>query len=143
MFLAVYAAWQLAQFLLPLLFIGVVFPDDWVGRIWVGQDRGLVFLSFVAVFMQQQGWYAMIQIGESTRLTRRVQMMNISIALVHLLIICGLWVTDLLSLQLLFTIIAVEYVVAIGVAFKVLEVSGLPKEPFDAQKVFRGYLAYC
>ncbi|HAK37252.1 MAG TPA: hypothetical protein DCM60_03255, partial [Nitrospina sp.] len=47
------------------------------------------------------------------------------------------------SLQLLFTIIAVEYVVAIGVAFKVLEVSGLPKEPFDAQKVFREYLAYC
>lgn len=143
MFLAVYVAWQLVQFLLPLLFIGVIFPDDLVGRIWVGQGRGLVLVSFAAVFMQQQAWYVMVQIGESTRMTHQVQRMNISIALAHLIIICGIWIADLLSLQLLFIIIAVEYVVAIGVAFKVLDVFELPKEPFDNKKVFREYIVYC
>jgi len=142
MFLTVYAAWQLVQFSLPILFIVFVFPDDWVGRIWVGQDKELVLLSFAAVFMQQQAWYVMVQIGESTRLTHRVQTMNISIALAHLLIVCGLWITDLLSLNFLFTIIAAEYVVATVVAFKVLNVADLPKEPFDGQN-FREYVVYC
>ena len=122
MFLAVYVGWQLVQFFLPLLFIGLIFPENWVGVIWVGQDRELVLLSFAAVFMQQQGWYAMIQIGESTRSTDRVQIMNVSIALAHLLIICTLWIVDLLSLKLLFTIIIFEYLVAISVAYKVLKI---------------------
>ena len=143
MFLGAYAAWQFVQFLLSILFIGLIFPNDWIQQIWVGQDRNLVLLSFTAVFLQQQGWYSMIQIGESTRQTRRVQGINFFIALIHLLIVLVLWVTDSLSLQLLFTIIAAEYIVAVFVSYQVLKVSDLPTEPFNGKKVFREYLVFC
>ena len=51
MFLASYAGWQFLQFLTMILLIGIILPDEWLSKIWVGQDRSLVFLSFVAVFI--------------------------------------------------------------------------------------------
>ena len=109
----------------------------------MGQDRWLVAQAFCAVFMQQQAWWAMIQIGEASRLTYRVQMMNLTIVLIHLLIISVLWVTNLLTLQLLFTIIILEYILAIAVSLKVFNISALPKESFDGREVFRDYMVYC
>ena len=142
-FLTIYAGWNLVQFLLPLFFIGIFFPDEWVNWIWVGQKRELVLLSFVAVFLQQQGWHIMVQIGESTRLTYRVQIMNLLIALTHLLAICSFWIVDLLSLQVIFIIITAEYVVAIVAGVKVFKVSKLPRGSFDFQKVLREYFSFC
>ena len=50
-FVASYAGWQLVQFLIPLLFIGLLVPGEWVEQIWVGQERTLVVLAFAAVYM--------------------------------------------------------------------------------------------
>ena len=143
MFLASYALWQLIQFSLPILFISIIFPDEWINKIWLGQDKNLILLSFTAVFMQQQGWPLIVQIGEAKRLTSRVQMMSLYVALVHMCIVCVLWITSLLSLQFLFIVITIEYVTAIVVGFFVLDISRLPKEPFDGQKLFREFLVYC
>ena len=142
-FLAVYGGWQLIQFFLMILFIGVFSPDEWIKNIWLDQKRELILLSFVAVFMQQQAWHVMVHIGESTRLTYRVQMMNLVIAIIHLLIVVGVWVGDLLTLKFLFAIIVCEYIFAILVALKLLKVFGLPIEPFDGRKIFNEYLIYC
>ena len=143
MFLVSYVLWQLIQFSLPILFISIIFPDEWITKIWLGQDKSLILLSFAAVFMQQQGWPLIVHIGEAKRLTSRVQMMSLYVALVHLSIVCVLWITSLLSLQFLFMVITIEYVTAIIVGFIVLDISKLPKEPFDGKKVFREYLVYC
>ena len=142
-FLAVYGGWQLIQFLLMILFICFFSPDEWIKNIWVDQKRELILLSYVAVFMQQQAWHVMIQIGESTRLTYRVQIMNLFISITHLLIVAGLWIGEFLSLKYLFAIIICEYACALFVALKLFKVFLLPIEPFNRRKVFQEYLIYC
>ena len=142
-FLAAYGGWQLIQFFLMILFIGFFSPDELIKNIWVDQKRELILLSYVVVFMQMQAWQTMIHIGESTRLTYRVQIMNLVIATIHLLIVFGLWIGDLLSLKILFSIIICEYVFALLVALKLFKVFSLPIEPFNGRKVFQEYLIYC
>ena len=142
-FIFFYAGCQLVQFIIPIFVIGVLFPHNWISAIWVDQKIELILLAFVAVFMQQQAWQTMVQIGESIRLTRRVQYMNLSLSLLHLVTVLILWVSDLLSLSVLFLVISVEYLVAIGVGLKVLKVSKLDNEGFDLRKVFQKYLLYC
>ena len=142
-FLAVYGGWQLIQFFLMILFIWVLAPDEWIKNIWVDQKKELILLSFVAVFMQQQAWLVMVHIGESTRLTNRVQLMNLAVAICHFLIVFSLWFSDLLALKFLFFIIICEYLFAIVVALKWLEVFELPIQKFNGKKVFDEYLIYC
>ncbi len=142
-FLAVYGGWQLIQFFLMILFVGVLAPDEWIKNIWVDQKIELILLSFIAVFMQQQAWQVMVHIGESTRLTNRVQFMNLVIAIIHLLIVFGLWFSDLLELKFLFSIIICEYIFALVVALRLLKVFALPVEPFNGKKIFNEYVIYC
>ena len=83
MFVLSYACWQLLQFILALLVIGVFFPENWLEQVWLGHKKDLILLALAAVFMQQQAWATMIKIGESKRLTHIVQLLNLSIAVVH------------------------------------------------------------
>jgi O-antigen/teichoic acid export membrane protein len=142
-FMGAYGIWQLAQFFLTIIIIGVVLPDSWVDVLWVGQKKELVLISFVTVFIQQQAWQTMIQIGESRRQTKKIQMMNFFLALFHLLLVLALWATDLLSLKVLFAVIVAEHVVAIGVAWKLIGVSQIKGEPFERKAVFQEYVLYC
>lgn len=142
-FLAFYAGWQFLQFLTMILLIGIILPDEWLSKIWLGQDRSLVFLSFIAVFMQQHGWITITQIGESSRLTHKVQIMNLLINLVYFLVICGFWVSDLLSLRNIFILIIFEYIAGILIGIRIFKVYALPKISFNGKKIFREYVAYC
>jgi len=142
-FMGAYAIWQLIQFFLAIIIIAVVLPDSWVDVLWVGQKKELVLISFVTVFIQQQAWQTMIQIGESRRQTKKIQMMNFFLALSHLLLVLALWATNLLSLKVLFAIIIAEHVVAIGVAWKLIGVSQIKGEPFEGKEVFKEYILYC
>jgi O-antigen/teichoic acid export membrane protein len=142
-FVASYVAWQGLQFLLPLIFIGLLFPDQWIARLWVGQGKGLILIAFVATFMKDNAWVTMSNIGESFRLTREVQFFNIFIVVTHFLLILALSWTQHLSLYFLFSLIAIEYLVAICVAFRVLCGNRLVDERFDGKKVWNGYFNYC
>jgi len=143
MFVFSYAGWQLLQILFVLLVIAVILPEEWLNRIWLGHDRDLVLMAFVAVFMQWQAWRTMVQIGESRRLTYRVQVLNISIAAVHLVLIIGFWIGEMLSVPLVFGLILAEYVVFLIVACNVLSALKLEGEPFDGRSVLREYVTYC
>ncbi|HIB42818.1 MAG TPA: hypothetical protein EYO37_02385, partial [Nitrospina sp.] len=131
MFLLSYAGWQLLQVLLALLFIGLIIPDTWFEKIWLGHEKKLVLLVLVAVFMQQLVWKTMVQIGESKRLTHRIQLTNLSIAIVHLLLVIGCWIGGFLSVQLVFGLIFVEYLIFVTIAYKILFISKLKNEAFD------------
>jgi len=138
-----YAVWQLVQFFLTIIIIGVVFPDSWIDVLWVGQKKEFVLISFVTVFIQQQAWQTMIQIGESRRQTKKIQMMNFFLALAHFLLVLALWAADLLSLKVLFAIIVAEHVVAICVAWKLVGVAQIKGEPFERKSVLQEYVLYC
>ena len=143
LFVLSYAGWQLLQILLMLLVIGIILPEEWLSQIWMGHDRGLVFLAVASVFMQRQAWQTMIQIGESNRLTYRVQVLNVSIAAVHFVLVIGFWIGEMLSIRLVFGLVLVEYVVFLIVACNVLSVFKLEGEPFNGRSVLREYLKYC
>lgn len=142
-FVASYAAWQLVQFILPLLAIGLLFPQEWIERIWVGKDRLLILSAFAAVFMRQNAWQMMVYIGESSRLTYRVQTLNLFLALIHFLLVMAIWRINLLSVQFLFGLIVVEYLAALMVAYRVLFVHKLEDQPFDGKAVWHEYRVYC
>ena len=143
MFLLSYAGWQLLQVLLALLFIGLIIPDTWFEKIWLGHEKKLVLLVLVAVFMQQSVWKTMVQIGESKRLTHRIQLTNLSIAIVHLLLVIGCWIGGFLSVQLVFGLIFVEYLIFVTIAYKILFISKLKSEVFDFRLTLKEYVRYC
>jgi O-antigen/teichoic acid export membrane protein len=143
MFVFSYAGWQLLQILLVLLVIAVILPTQWLDRIWLGHEKGIVLLAAAAVFMQQRAWQTMIKIGESKRLTYRVQALNISIAAVHFVLVIGFWIGEMLSVRLIFGLVLAEYVVFLIVACNVLSVFKLEGGPFDGRSVLREYVTYC
>ena len=143
MFVISYAGWQLLLILFSILVIGVILPEKWLNKIWLGHDRGLVLLAFVAVFMQRQAWRTVVQIGESMRLTYRVQILNISIAAVHFVLVIGFWIGEMLSVRLIFGLFLVEYVIFLVVACNVLSVFNLEGETFEGRDVLREYVKYC
>lgn len=116
-FLLSYFGWQGLQFVLPVMAIGLLMPQIWVDQIWLGQNRGLIMLSFVAVFLQQQAWQTLVQIGESSRLTHRVQGMNAGIAAIHLVLVVIFWKLGSLSSYLLFSLIIAEYLLALSISY--------------------------
>ena len=142
-FLTFYLIWQLVQFLFPIIIIGLFLPEAMLNQIWLGEERELILLSFMAVFMKEQAWNTMVHLGESNRLTIKVQFSNILIAITHLLIISLLWITHFLSIQMLFVLIISEYVIACLIAFKFLYVSYPDTEKLDGKTILKKYYTYC
>ncbi|MDC0206586.1 lipopolysaccharide biosynthesis protein [Nitrospinae bacterium] len=142
-FYIIYAIWQFFQFIFPLVIIAFFFPQEWLEIIWVGHERSLILLAFATIFFQQMAWPTMIHIGESKRLTQRVQALNISISAVNLILVVGAYALEILTIPLLFWILVIQYILALGFAFKVLSVFKVKKEPLNIKSMLREYLSYC
>lgn len=142
-FIAVYAGWQLIQFFLPILAIGFLIPDSWISYLWVSQEKELIVFGFVAVFVQQQAWQTMIQIGESLRLTHKTQTMNMFAYFLHVLIMLVFWISGIISIKLIFMALIFEYILVIAWTYKILGVGKLEGQPFDGKVVWSEYKEYC
>ena len=142
-FVVSYVVWQFLQFSSTLIFIGLIFPKTWIDLFWLGQQRELILLAFTAVFMQQQAWQTIVQIGESMRLTHRVQMMNLYLATAHIILICAMWQLEFLSPWFIFGLIATEYVIAILISCKIIPLGQLPDNPLDGKALLKEYQIYC
>ena len=142
-FVLIYLTWQLFLFSLSLLIIGLVFPDNWIDWIWVGSDKSTVLLVFIAVFLQQQTWQSMINIGESKRLTVRVHALNVSISGVHMLLVAIFWKTMGLTVELVFGLVILEYLLVFPFAWRVLYLRDLESGEWDGRGVLQEYRSYC
>jgi len=132
----------LFQFLTILLIIGLFIPDVWIIEIWKGQNRKIVLTAFIAVFMQYQIWTLIAQIGESQRLTDRVQKINVSIASIHLLIIGFLFINDYLSLTTILYLIAIEFLFAFLICIKYIPIV-FSDERVSPKQILNEYWVYC
>jgi O-antigen/teichoic acid export membrane protein len=121
-FYAQYCGWLALQFGLSFVLVAVIFPQSMLEQIWLGEERGTVLIALVASFFQQQVWTTIGQIGEASRLTTRVQAMNLGIAVVHLLVICVLLSIDGMSVRLVMLAIIGELVAATVLAARLLRV---------------------
>lgn len=141
-FIASFIGWLLIQFFLSIMFIWLLAPDEWLQTIWHGESRVRIAIAFCAVFMQRQVWNFVTQLGESQRLTIKIQLLNIIIAVVHLTFIVCFFIFGKLSVELVFGLVFIEFICA-----TVLALFFLPIETTNEKLVFRDmlceYKEYC
>lgn len=140
-----YFLWLMMQFVITLALVALLIPAGMFEKIWLGQLRGTVALAFVAVFMQQQVWQIVGQIGEAARKTIRVQSLNIAVAITYLAVIGLLfWVGDM-SVQSVLWIMICLYGTAAALSYRLLrERNAEPVEGEGTYKQMLGeYWVYC
>lgn len=142
-FIFAYAGWQALQFFLPLLGLLFLVPETVLHVFWVGQDREVVAIAFVASFLMQQTWQTISQIGDAQRLTINIQSINLAISIVHLVFVVLAWVANLLSVNAIFILIAIEYMVASIICFQIIGLPATSNDPFDLRQNIREYVTYC
>lgn len=143
-FVSLYFAWLGVQFLLPLLVVGLLFPDVWVDLIWKGEERGLIILAFLAAYMQSVLWSAVLQLGESQRLTRLVQGMAVSIALVHFVMMVIAFWGGWLGVHAIFLLTIIEWAIAVVVILKQMRFPPRQGGETDTpNSVFTEFWTYC
>lgn len=138
-----YGGWLAIQFVLPLIAIALIFPSTWIDLIWKGEQRLLVILAFAAAFFQYHVWTVVMQMGESQRLTRRVQATALVLALVHLSVISVSWWQGWLSIPVIFVAIVLEWAVAVALVLKHMHFpSGISGED-SLKSVATEFYHYC
>jgi O-antigen/teichoic acid export membrane protein len=142
-FVGWYFAWLGVQFLLPLLAVGLLFPAAWVDLIWQGEQRSLVILAFLAAYMQSVLWSVILQMGESQRLTRWVQGVAVTIALVHCLLMVLAWWGGWLAVHTIFGLMIIEWGIAVAVIVKQLRFPQMPEEHDTPKSVVTEFWRYC
>lgn len=108
----VYFGWLIFQFLFSVALVASWLPSALVERFWLGQERDVILLAWLATFLQNQVWQTVVQIHEAERKTIRVQVAGGAIILVHLAIVASMLVGQWLSIQAVLWAIVAEYSVA-------------------------------
>ncbi len=143
-FFMYYFAWLGLQLLITLLFVLLISPSDLFERIWLGHSLNMVVFAFLAVFMQQQVWQMIGTIGESSRQTGRVQLLNILVALSYFMMIVALWVWGLLSVKNILIGLLGLYVLAVIIAYRYLKKNHtLSEETSLLTPILGEYWKYC
>lgn len=138
-----YSYWLALQFLIPLLFVGLLFPDAWIELIWKSNQRPMVVLAFIAAFMQSMLWLTIQQIAESQRLTQRVQMAAMVVALVNFLCIAFAWWSGLLAISTIFSLTIIEWLIAAYVIARNFNFTLMPEEHDTPKSVMAEFWRYC
>lgn len=143
-FYLVYFSWLALQFTATMMLLYFVIPDSLLQKIWLGHDRDIIMLAFAATFMQQQVWQMVGQIGESMRKTAKVQLMNLSIALLYFMLTLSMATCGHLSVEKILFILLLLYVVATVFAYWLIR-DGSPSSSEEApvREILRDYWQYC
>ncbi len=144
-FYLAYFSWLALQFTATMMLLYLIIPDSLLQKIWLGHDRDIIMLAFAATFMQQQVWQMVGQVGESMRKTARVQLMNLSIALLYFVLILSLASYGRLSVEKILFILLFLYAGATVLAYSFIR-DGAPapsaEEP-PLREILRDYWQYC
>lgn len=140
-----YISWLALQFMITLSFVALIIPPGIFERIWLGHDRKIVIIAYLAAFMQQQVWQTVSQIGESMRKTVKIQLLNLSIALIYLALVSLLLVSGRMSTENILILIIVQYAVATLLAYRFLreDQTGPVEAEATLKQIVREYWVYC
>jgi O-antigen/teichoic acid export membrane protein len=143
-FYLLYFAWLACQFMVALLLVGVLLPHSVFEKIWLGHDRGLVMLAFVASFLQQQVWQTVGQIGEAGRKTIKVQSLNMLVALVYVSSVAVFTVVATVTVERILVLLIAQYLLITMFAAWFLRGGQMPKEEdFSVSATLLQYWHYC
>lgn len=143
-----YLAWLVLQFAITALLLTLLMPVSMIQKVWLGHSQAVILLAFAASFMQQQVWQTLNQIGESARMTVRVQAIGMAVAVGHLALVSLLLWYGWLSVTMLFCLIIFEYALATIWSFwflrrKAGETGAVDDETFCFRALLQEYLRYC
>lgn len=142
-FVNLYFAWLGVEFLLPLLIVGVLFPSHWIDLIWNGEQRSLVILAFIAVHIQSAIWTVVLRMGESQRLTLKVQGIALTVAIAHFLLIILAWWGDWLAIRTVFLLMIIEWTIAVTVTVKHLRFMQIAGQYDTSKNILLEFWHYC
>ncbi|MBI5233584.1 MAG: oligosaccharide flippase family protein [Deltaproteobacteria bacterium] len=142
-FFVYYGAWMLLQFFIPLFLILFVMPDGLVEVVWVGEDRFIAALAFMAAFFNYQGWEMFVQLGEARRMTLLVQSAQLFRSVVHLALIALITLSGLLSVSMVLFLLVLEYaVLMLALAPRLVRENTDAKAVETCPEVLSGFLRY-
>ncbi len=142
-FVGWYFAWLGVQFFIPFLAIAFLFPEEWIELVWKGEERSLVIIAFVAAYMQSVFWATVLQMGESQRLTRWVQVVAVLTALIHLFMMVWAFWGGWLTVRWILLLTAIEFSVAVAVTVNRLHFPLISEETDSLKVVVNEFCRYC
>ena len=142
-FILSYVVWQVFQFVFIVFILGVLLPKEWIDYIWIGEKKWVVLLCFCAAFLQTSAWQTIEHIAESFWRTHKIQYLNIGIVAAHFCLVFIFWILSLLTKEVIFGLIILEYVIALGLAFPVLSLGSIEDMPFSLRETLEEYKGYC
>lgn len=135
--------WLAFQFIMPVVVVMMIFPDEWIKNIWHNNERSLVVCAFMAVFAQNTLWMVAQSLAESVRKTFFVQKLGVIISIVHLVAIVALFHTGVLNLYLIFILIFIEYIFSFYVVAKGYKFEDASKLALSSNPSIVDYIKYC
>lgn len=142
-FVGWFSGWLAVQLFVPLLVIGVLLPFDWIDSIWKGEQRSLVLMAFIVVYLQSVLWSVIMQMGESQRLTRLVQGVALAATALHLILMAIAWSQDWLTIHVIYGAMIFEWGIAIGVVVAQLYFPPPQKDADRFGDVLNEFVRYC
>ena len=142
-FVSWYFFWLGLQLVISLLCISILLPDYWIEKIWLGEDRYVISLAFLATFLQHTLWTAVLRMGESQRLTILVQSVSSCILAIHFCFIVIGFLTDWLGIRSIFLLTCVEWLIANIFVFRVMSFSEKVNAGDNLIAVFQEYWKFC
>jgi len=144
-FFIFYFSWLALQFILTALLVVWLLPDALFEKIWIGELRSTVLLAFIAAFFQQQLWQMVGQIGESTRQTVIVQLLNIGVSVIYLTMIVLIFWLERTSVQAILWLIILIYGIANIISYKILNYRNIKsiEEKCTYKQILDEYWIYC
>jgi len=115
MFFTLFSLWIVLQFLITLSLITVLLPEKYITRVWVGHERNIILLAFIANFLMTQVWGMLVHMGEAARKTVFVQKISVFQVLMHLVLILVAAQGGWLTVRNIMIFLIVEYVLIVGV----------------------------
>ncbi len=133
-FLKIYSGWILTQFSVVLLFIGILFPESFLQKFWVGEQKITVILALMAMFFRETIWANIANLSESYRLTTYNQNLQTIVVLGHLAILALLWEFGSLVIEVVFAVSVLEWMFASILLFKIINKHQLPSQQTSAKE---------
>ena len=145
-FFALYIGWLVFQFAGTVLVVGLLLPRSVVERVWVGHERGIVLLAFVASFLMMQAWGMVSQLGEAVRKTVIVQVALVIQAAAHLALILAASYWGWLTVKNVMWLLVGEYALFVAALGPRLVRANLPAHyegRDNAGTVAKEFTTYC
>ena len=143
-FFLMYTGWMAFQFLTPLILIGLIFPQQLIQHIWVGQQRNTVLLAFAASFFVNQFWIMINQMGEARRKTVHVQIPFALQSVLHLVLISSLVILKVLSVKAVMGLLLGEYILLAALTAPArFQDNFIREEDESPSQVFREFAHFC